>query len=107
MKLHVDKSVVFQDNNILNLARSNWPKENNVYHVLDSNLFIKVETKPMYITGVEPSVTQTNPNSWGVLYSVRDSDGNNLKEFLIRISVFLELPLEYIGNTKDVENTEE
>ena len=107
MNLHLDKSVVFEDTNTLNLARNNWPKKDDVYRYKDSDVLLKVETQPMYIKGVEPRVQQTNPKSWGVVCSARNMDGEILKGYVLSISSIQELPLEYIGNTKDLENTEE
>ena len=107
MNLQIDKSVVFEDNNIMNLARSNWPKKGDVYLYKDTNLILIVETQPMYVKGVEPKVQQTNPKSWAVTCTARDMDGKILKGYILQISALQELPLEYLGNAKNIENTEE
>ena len=108
MENYFDPTVVFEDNSILNLARNNWPKKGDIYRYKDSELFLVVETQPVYVKGVEPTVTQTNPQSWGVICTARNmDDGEIIKSYTLQISALQELPLEYLGNTIDVENTEE
>ena len=107
MEKRIDPTVVFEDNNILNLARSNWPKKGDIYHYNGVKLILVVETHPMYIKGVEPTVTQTNPKSWGVTCTARNMEGEIIKGYTLQISALQELPLNYLGNTIDIENTEE
>ena len=107
MENYFDLTVVFEDTSILNLARNNWPKKGDIYRYKDSELFLVVETQPVYVKGVEPTVTQTNPKAWGVICTTRNMDGEVVQGYTLQISALQELPLEYLGNTKDVENTEE
>ena len=107
MEKRIDHSVVFEVNSILNLARNNWPKKGDIYRYKDSELFLVVETQPVYVKGVEPKVQQTDPKSWGVTCTARNMDGEVVQGYTLQISALQELPLEYLGNTIDVENTEE
>lgn len=53
MEKRIDHSIVFEDNNILKLARNNWPKKGDIYRYKDSELFLVVETQPVYVKGLD------------------------------------------------------